>query len=1792
MKNLTLISALLLVCVTAFAQVPYTANDFILPYEGVFRPGANPGSTPPWTDEQLADIAAGNPELGIEGIGVKAFRPLLSDDFVETYGKDFKLETYAHYDRLGLKDNTMMVGFPSEGHRDQGFYCPSSQSELFAGMYEPIWDNGENGTPYNDNNYYAAYLYEIATRYKDYVQFWEIWNEPGFDYTGALGWFPRGAEGNWWDNNPDPCDYKLRAPIFHYVRLLRISYDVIKTVDSDAFVTLSGVGYPSFLDAILRNTDNPIDGSVTDEYPLKGGSYFDVMGFHSYPHFDGSVKVWSDEVNGFVYSRHSDAAAEGLSKSQGIFQEVLDEYGYDGNTYPDKHWIITECNIPRRQFSDFIGSELSQRNFLMKAYAECIISDILQLHVFTLGEEGVEDEALGEFELMGMFQHLEDADVNYPIVNEEGIGYKTTSELLFGKTYDPIKTAELQLPDNVKAIAMHDENGRYTYMMWAKTLVDRSEEGTASYSFPANIGTDQYLTRQWDYSQTRSEELIANNNIELTTTPIFLTEAIFDYSRNGLCAPNTVDFTAAAIEGAAQWEWAFEGAVVNNAYEANPSITFNEAGNHTIQLIVRDANGEELLNQSQVLYFGEPVQVSYSAYTSGPIVNLDNNSSFNADSYLWDFGDGNTSTEPNPQHVYFVSGNYTISLTASNECGDFVAQQNFDITVPSTSQLSQTANDHIVPYDGGFRPGVNLGFYPPWQDTDLADIAGGNLEKGIPGIGAKSVRPSLDEKFLEFWGYDIRLDAFRHYANLDLEDNTVIVGFPSDDHKDPNFYCGTHQSELFANMYTDIWDNGENGTPVNDENFYALYLWETASRYGDQIKFWEIWNEPSFDYSGVNGWLSPGARGNWWDKDPDPCDYKLRAPIQHFVRLLRISYEVLKYHDEDAYITLSGVAFPSFLDAVLRNTDNPADGTVAPGYPLGGGAYFDVMGFHSYPHFDGSTSRYDVDLGDWVYNRNSDAAADGIDRIQDTLRNILHEYGYDDGDYPEKHWIITEVNVPRKKVDEFIGSEEASRNYISKAYLSAMRNEVLQLHVYKIGEEQNIEDAFFEFDVMGLYERLEGTEPGSEIVNDQGIAYKTASDILYGTTYSESQSNLLELPEGVRGDAFEDAEGNFIYVLWAETVLDDTEEASGTYSFPTGLVSDALFSKDWDFSQTEEINNITSTDIALTGSPIFISENEIPLQPPVAAISANAQATCSPASITFEDLSSNAEEWLWTFEGGNPATSTAQHPTVDYSQPGDYDVSLKVTNAAGSHTINLQHYIEIQDIPEADFNYTTDGSFGFFTISVENDSTAYVWDFDDGFVFPAYNPAHFFFLNGDYNVSLIATNDCGSDTMTQVVTIAAAPIADFGINMLNNCPPFEIIFQNQSTAGPTDFNWDAPGGAPSGSTESNPTIVYNEPGTYTTTMIVGNGVAQDTISKTFTLTAGSETLLNSVLCLDELVEVNGTIYDSNNPSGTEIIAGGSFGGCDSTIYVDLSFYTEIIADFNPQLCEGESIIVNGTEYNEANPSGTEVFENISVNGCDSIVHIELTFSEILIENINRQICDGEAVIIGDSVYYQTGNYETLLISNAGCDSIVNLELMVFEKDLEEFEYTLCAGEQFEGIEINNDTLIQYDLLNFRGCDSIIKNSITVLPSYYSEIVDTIGLGETYEFYGIEFGNSGLYPVLFTTTNGCDSIEALNLTVLDIVGTNNMEEQLFEFSAYPNPFDSKITLSFSIEEQKELSIRILDLHGRVIDIIYRDQKFVNGNHEVFWQAKGVAQGVYFAELKSETDRAVVKIIKMD
>jgi len=120
-------------------------------------------------------------------------------------------------------------------------------------------------------------------------------------------------------------------------------------------------------------------------------------------------------------------------------------------------------------------------------------------------------------------------------------------------------------------------------------------------------------------------------------------------------------------------------------------------------------------------------------------------------------------------------------------------------------------------------------------------------------------------------------------------------------------------------------------------------------------------------------------------------------------------------------------------------------------------------------------------------------------------------------------------------------------------------------------------------------------------------------------------------------------------------------------------------------------NQITRMRAALTSdvsnrSNLISSENQIATGinttvtcAPIAEFYANNRFICQGSQIKFYDESYNGpvESRVWSFEGGNPSTSTEQDPIVNFDTPGYKKVTLTVSNASGTDEITKSDYIYI-----------------------------------------------------------------------------------------------------------------------------------------------------------------------------------------------------------------------------------------------------------------------------------------------------------------------------------------------------------------------------------------------------------------------------------------------------------------------------------------------------------------------------------
>ena len=1468
MSRILLFCLVFLLSNELLAQVNYTARDQVNPYEGVFRPGSNLHFTQAgqlYRDEDLANIAAGNPSVGVLGAGVKTIRPSLPNRFVEQWGYDIRLSTFQHYDNIGLQDLTCFVGYPSTEFRDthmsQGSNGAMCQSTLFKNMYEPIWDGGANGTPYNDDNYYAAYLWDVVTMYTDYVKFWEIWNEPGRDFSNSA-WKDESLPGNWWMQNPPPCDYELKAPIEHYVRLLRISYEIVKTISPDDYVAIAGVGSESFLDAILRNTDNPVDGSPTADYPYGGGAYFDVMGFHSYPDIDGTVRLfWDVNIGDFVYERHSDQAAFGMERRKTLYEEVLESHGF-GTTYPAKEWIVTEFNVPRRDFSgNSLGNEDLQINYILKTVVNAIKLDIRQIHIFSIYEETTESAATHEFDLLGLYKNInfkgpyEDLQMNL-----EGVAYKTASDVLFGTRYDEAKTAQMNLPSNLDGGAFINEQGEYTYALWAKTTQDRVESANGIYSFPAGFNLSTVYKREWNFGETEAVGEISANAIQLTERPIFLTEnemvstpvvPFISANTTEGCAPVNVQYQDLTQPFADSWLWTFPGGTPETSTEQNPSVVYESAGSYDVILQVTNGGVTESVTYSNYVNVEPTPNAMFTfANASASAVTFINQSE-DSNYYFWDFGDGNTSQDFNPYHVYAESGIYTVTLSSANDC-----------TIQSTSQTvtidldSGNGGGGAVPPNASFEANVLAGCAPLTIDfTDLSTNTPTNwswtFEGGTP---ASSTDRNPTVTYSVPGTYTVILQS----GNLGGTDTEVELAYiviedtPVADFSFAQAGANVNFSNLSTAADTYFWDFGDNNSstqanPLHNYNVDGTYT-VTMSATNDCGTTTSV-ETIVVNTSGNGGGgailpvasFSSDSQGDCApttiqfsdnsSNDPTSWNWTFEGgtPATSTDRNPTVSYNVA-----GSYTVILEAGNEAGVDTEAKFTYVTIEDVPTVGFSL--------MQDGSTVAFSNSSNRANSYLWDFGDGNSSNDP------------NPMHMYTAD-GTYTIT--LIASNTCGSANLTQTVTIDNSSTAQLPNAAFSASAQAGCAPLVVDFSDlSTNVPDTWSW--------SFEGGSPSTSNERNPTVTYSnpgTFSVILQAGNAAgmdtEVQISYITI-EDVPNASFN------INQDGPEIILVNNSIAANSYLWDFG---DGNTSMDANPTHTYmNDGNYTITLSATNDCGSVEVSNTITVagsQAPIAAFTSDLTSGCAPLTVQFTDLSSNQpDNWLWSFDGGEPAISTDQNPIVIFDEPGIYTIVLQSGNGVGSNTVIQTDLIEVLAGPDAFFSLSQeDNAISFFNTS--DNATEYLWDFGDGNASMEENPVHEYQDAGAYTVTLTVTNACGTsiwteDVVVDEVILPLAPVAVFNSDVVNGCAPLTVQFNDQSTTNPTSWSWLFPGGTPASSNEQNPLVVYDTPGTYTVTLAVSNEFGNDINSQENLI------IVNDLPIADfDVSEDNGTVSFEN-----------------------------------------------------------------------------------------------------------------------------------------------------------------------------------------------------------------------------------------------------------------------------------------------------------------------------------------
>ena len=225
----------------------------------------------------------------------------------------------------------------------------------------------------------------------------------------------------------------------------------------------------------------------------------------------------------------------------------------------------------------------------------------------------------------------------------------------------------------------------------------------------ANVGT--YTVILTAFNADGNNTFARVNYITISATPTPPTAAFSANATTGV-VPKTIQFADASTNSPTSWNWTFGDS--NTSTDQNPTHTYVLAGTYDVKLQVTNSDGTDWENKTGYLTFTNPATPTPTptpamvppiasfgcnrTYVYDPVPSgcqFYDNSLNNPTSWLWDFGDGNTSTEQSPNHTY-QPGYYTVSLTSTNAFGSTTDTQKDYIHIRTSYARTTVAPTHTI----------------------------------------------------------------------------------------------------------------------------------------------------------------------------------------------------------------------------------------------------------------------------------------------------------------------------------------------------------------------------------------------------------------------------------------------------------------------------------------------------------------------------------------------------------------------------------------------------------------------------------------------------------------------------------------------------------------------------------------------------------------------------------------------------------------------------------------------------------------------------------------------------------------------------------------------------------------------------------------------------------------------------------------------------------------------------------------------------------------------------------------
>jgi PKD repeat protein len=941
------------------------------------------------------------------------------------------------------------------------------------------------------------------------------------------------------------------------------------------------------------------------------------------------------------------------------------------------------------------------------------------------------------------------------------------------------------------------------------------------------------ITHAWDFGDNSSSSssspnhsytsdgsysvvLISTSNngcIDTATSTLTIYEVpVASFTVSNVCDEDSASFinTSTISSGTNTYIWSFGDG--DSSTSMSPKHHYASAGTYTIYLTVTSNNSCADMYSAQVTVNPQPV-VSFTAadVCDGSVMTFNNSSSISSgnNSYVWTFGDGNSSNNTSPTHTYASSGTYSVLLTATSDKG-CVADLTKQVEVyPQPVAEFTTAN--VCAID-------SVSF------VNTSSISGGTISyKWNFGDSDTSVLTNPVHMYANAGTYTVSLTITSDKGCMDYYSSTVtlypqpVADFSTNDTCNGNHVIYVNNSRISNGTNSYLWTYGDGNSSNNvspthtypTTGTYSVMLVATSNNgcVDSAIKSVTIHPKPIVTFTTANvcfgdsvmtsntSSISAGSMTYYWNfgdgsnSTSSSPSHLYAAAGTYTISLLATSNNgcqnsysttVTVYPAPAASFNVSDACYGYTI--AFQNTSSVSSGSNTFAWDLGDGSSTNNV---SPTHLYASSGMYSAKL------------------LATTDKGCVDSVAKNVSVHPEAISSFTASNVCDGDTVHFINSSSVSSGTMS------------YLWNFGDGNGATAKDTNYIYSAPGTYivKLTVTTDKGCATTSSMNITIYPRASLAFTT------NNMCDGNSAVFTNTTSVSNGSLNYI--------------------------------WDFGDNSTSNNISPTHLyAATATYqviLYAYTNNGCMDSLLGSITIYPQPiakfgtldVCDGENVLFADsssISSGSMTYTWTFGDGN--SSTGQNPQHQYAASGTYTVVLTVTSDKGCTDVYTSS-VTVNPMPLPNFSATNvciGNTIAFSnSTTVSSGSNSYLWYFGDGNTSANSSPNHAYTTPGSYDVKLIVTTDKGCmDSITKQVVVYPEPVA--GYTTANVCDGSAMSFNNTSTisSGTMTYAWNFGDG--NSSTQMSPTHTYAGPGTFTVKLTVtSNNSCTDIFTKDVTV---------------------------------------------------------------------------------------------------------------------------------------------------------------------------------------------------------------------------------------------------------------------------------------------------------------------------------------------------------------------